>query len=423
MQKGKSHHRTTAEEVQQIITLYREGKTTSQIVAETGLTESTVGAYNPVFAGDPVRAGRVEDLLAKGFGQPAIRKVTGEPQEYVSRIARRWVALRAAGIASSPPSTQMPKIITADDLLASLRRLVTSDTSQIGWLAPEIINNVPEAPHSGEPGFRAQLDDARALMKDDSRFQRLPGGLWRPAADDAPLSEKEESNKIKLLRLLATEGQFETEAALLKRINSVPDIRLAGHEMTHVLHDLRKKGKVAFHHSPGAPNGEKLTRIGATPNGKAYIRSLGTRPPQNEREPDNGAYVGAAHEGFLAETRRTGAGSSFRRKPRWTEDRREAVTATVVAEVAPEPPPAPAASPEPEYPHLADLRKRIAQGAAAQARAEAYLAAAALLEPYESEKMMVDALVGAANDLGEKNRLSPIEAEYLAYAEAHPNGR
>ncbi len=456
----RKRHVATDEEIAQVRALWAAGGQNGRQIAEaTGLTESIVQLYNPNHGrGDQAREQRVLDLLGQGLSQSAIITALGEQQTYVSRTYRRWLA-QGGNATTAEPSASTPtlptKIATADDYAATLRRLIADAPGQVGWLAVEVVNATPEVAHSGEPGFRAQLDDARLLMRDDSRFERLPGGLWRLAADDAPLTEREESNKIKLLRLIVQSGTFDTEAALTRRCNSAPDIRIAGHEMTHILHALRKQGKVTFHHAPSGPNGEKLTRIAATANGKAYIRSLGSGHHQNEKpEPDNGPYVGAAHGGFIADTLATGRGSSsFRRKPRWTEAQHAAVETPVEEAAAalaasdvpderlqewadrlapavvgeppsPPTPPAPAAAPPaPEYPHLDALRKRVADGAAARARAEAYLAAAALLEPFGTDTQMVDALVTSANDLGEKTRLSALEAEYLAYAEAHPNGK
>src|SRR5262249_15790752 len=67
------------------------------------------------------------------------------------------------------------------------------------------------------------------------------------------------------------------------------------------------------------------------------------------------------------------------------------------------------------YPHLAALRERVASYAKAKERAEAYLAAAALLEPLGTDKMMVDALVESAEKIGLETIVTPLEAEFLAY--------
>jgi hypothetical protein len=352
----------------------------------------------------------------------------GSPTPVKSEQAPKPTPAPSNGV---PKADRLKPTIDADSVEAALRAMSPNPTNH-NWLAVELTEQLV-GKNASQARVRAAVEQVRNVLKGDSRFVREKAGYWRLAADDEPLTAYEESHKIRLLRLVIDRGPFANEHELTVLLNRTPEIRLSGHESIHILHSLRKQGKVSFHHSPDGPNGAKVTRITGTPNGSAYVRSLGVKPKQNEKEPDNGPYAGAAHNGFVA--------AAIKKAQQPVVPAPEPAPEVVARPLAPEPNPWLEPAPGPaitagqvvavadeakgqsrKWPLLAELRAKEAGRLKAQAKAEKYLAAAALLEDDEADRLMVESLVGAANALAEGNTLSRVEAEYLAYAEEAERG-
>jgi hypothetical protein len=228
----------------------------------------------------------------------------------------------------------------------------------------------------------------------------------------------EEQQRFSLLRRIVQAGGFKTDNEVTNASHKWPEIRLGGHEVTHVLYDLKRTGHITAREHPSGPSGKRLLRIRSTVLGQRTVKMLDStnaEPKQNEKPKpklDNTSpYTGAARNEFLAETRQaTGYTGS-----------KEGIVALMPEPPAPvEPAAAPQTpkvaapkAPSQGYPLLAALQARAKTRAEEASRRDALLEAAGLLaklDPEESERLLARA------NTAEGEPFSPVEAEYLAFA-------
>jgi hypothetical protein len=231
------------------------------------------------------------------------------------------------------------------------------------------------------PEIEARVLAARSVLGDTASYAEigesvgLPERTARYVIIDLPRlrSLNGEGNvgslKQRLVWLLAELPQAQ-DVRELRRVLGRADTE---HDIVHVLHSLRKDGKVEFSEgSHGEPLNIKLTKRG---------RGEGLDPRVRER----------VHE-----------------------SQQEALPE---AEPVPE-------TPEPEvqtltiaWPHLEELRQHEVNRQTVDEKATAYLTAAEAIEKVDPEAAAM--LVEKANTLN-VTFPSPVEQEYLRYAEAHP---
>jgi hypothetical protein len=240
---------------------------------------------------------------------------------------------------------------------------------------------------------------------------------------------------------VAEEGPFDNVVDLVKSVRNSNE-RIAPHEVVHLLWGLAKTGQVTFRetksNTPG-PATAMLTRIEATPLG---FQTLGmpARPVDREvrvsRGPGRARQEAPQRKGDRTDFRTHGPraeGGPIERRQGVPGATPEPDQVTVLwghnlpqpdpepdpePSVTSDPPPANAAATEPEaWPILQQLRERAAASAAANARADAYLAAAAALEAVDGSRSAE--LLALADGALEAVALTPLEAEYLSFAERH----
>jgi hypothetical protein len=198
----------------------------------------------------------------------------------------------------------------------------------------------------------------------------------------------------RVAKAIATKGPFESIGELRDAI-AQPRELIVFQSIVGAVWSLQKQGEVAItqtsntHQSNGhGPADGGLKNIRALPS---LYRRLGL--------PEPGKPVAAP------------VAPPSRPKP-------EPVAAPVAPEpVAPEPEPVPPVTPEPEpeaFPILAAIRAKAGQARRSREAAKMIEAAAELLPPDERDRLITEALA-----VIEAHDLTPVEDEYLAFAEAN----
>lgn len=213
---------------------------------------------------------------------------------------------------------------------------------------------------------------------------------------------QQDSLKLRLLKAICEAGRIETVAELMEATkNGGPADNFGAHEVTHLLYSLNKDGLIKFRErkNSAVSTGSVLHKLEATPAGfarvgaKAPIRVVG------------GLRKSHARDVPLNREDRT----DFR-----THGQQAIRDAAVVTEAA-QPSTNEDVAPVREWPLLKELRERAEAVAGLALRANALADAAAVLDgidPEESER-----LLERAAELEARAGLSPLEREYLAFAE------
>lgn len=394
--------------------MLRAGKSNKAIMQEVGIGSSVIKRLSHEIG---IYRGAHGILLTKEEAAAVTEK------RLATKTARGQIAAKPNGhapvLAPSHPSARSASStgIDPDKIVAIMKRNAIKTPA---WSTLDVARalGLPVARKSQQ---LAATDVVRAAMTRDSRFQRNLG-MWSLAEgtkdedNDRPLTAEEESQKIQLLKAIVRFGPFDSEHDLTTALRQVPEIRIGGHEMTHLLYALKKQGKIDFRESSSGAAGYRQLRIESTVNGRAYVRTLGVKPPQNEKEPtlsvDRGSVAARPNGEGIGSV--APAAPAVIVKPDGTETVRPAsdsVKPILAAELAKV-----LESPAPDWPLLTALRVREIEAAGRKHKAAKYLAAAEILadvDKAESERLLAQAS-DTAGDM-----LTPLEEEYLRFAEAH----
>lgn len=397
------------EKRERAIAMLRAGSPNRAIVSETGVGADTIKRLSHEIG---IWRGAKGKLLTReeAEAQAAKRLATNAARGHTAqgRVAK--------GAPKADLTAPVARLRLTAEVIERRMRVMRAGSTVDSWVAEEIVRALPgsPAPQSGRSGggkaFTEAVEAVRAVLKGDPRFFREHAlwtlAEWRkpertngtaasngstPDDLDRKLTQEEESNKQRLLRFIVAKGPFATEGDLTEALHDTPEYDTGGHAMTHLLHSLRKQGKIDFRMHSNGPNGGKLIRIESTVNGRAYVRTSGVAPRQNEKV-----------------------------TPKAPEPSRVAEKPALPAVVAPEFPAhslVPSASP---YPYLDGLRKQVAEEGERKAKAAKFLAAAELLaevDAAESEHLLAKA--GEA----EGELLGPLALEYLRYADENRKGK
>lgn len=235
----------------------------------------------------------------------------------------------------------------------------------------------------------------------------------------------QDSLKNRLLQAIVEQGPLAGVPELIEAIRR-PSDSFGPHEVTHLIYSLNKQGYVSFKAGRGKTKTDLLTDLKPTAKAKREF-GIPRVPPRQQFNPEGGRIAGTSRAGHAVGkdyTEQKYHGNTAVGGPveRFTAPRQPDVT---VADVVERPDSdaghKPRTNEEPsettEWPELQSLRARLARLEPLRARVAKLLEAAALLdgdEPDEAERLMAK----AAELEDEANAgLTPIEAEYLAYAE------
>lgn len=396
---GMTSRSTFPQETQdRVVALLKAGAFNRDITAQTGVGQS---AINTIAVDNGIYRGPRGVILTK--------------EEYERAGALRGaliVAHKLDDAARSELIRQASEGVLAPELSKRfgisderVRAILTAE----GWASPG--RGYPLAPPEGvvRKNGAGRSSVQLSPKERDAEFKRTPD-----VAPTVPekLTMREEAQRITLLRHIVAEKSFHDVGVLTSKANKWPDVRLAGHEIAHVLWDLRKDEYVSFRETQTRGD-MKLQSIRPTPKGERFIRNLDAAPTGNQNEKVQPKIVAVVSGPKV--TGRTLL------TPSTTVKETVETPAPVITPPPPVEPPAPPAAPDPaRWPLLAALREKVAKGAKAKDRAERYIQAAALLEdPEDTDKLMVDSLISAAEALADTFRLSGVEAEYLEYSQRH----
>ncbi len=243
------------------------------------------------------------------------------------------------------------------------------------------------------------------------------------------------SLRTRLLRAIAESDEPIEDTNALIRLVREPDDHIEGHEVQSILQSLNRQGLIKYRiHKTGAY--KVVTRIEATQRGFGQA-GLGTYHPEvGPGKPKGEPLRKGDRTDFRTHHGSAEAGPVIKEK--YDDHRRnfpdhnhppleQATEADIIAVTKQVEPPAPKAEPTiselvvavadrvSRFPLLAALRARAAARAENAARVAKYLEAAALLDDIdkaESERLL--AMASALDGEG----LSPLESEYLAFAQA-----
>ncbi len=277
--------------------------------------------------------------------------------------------------------------------------------------------------------------DARvALEMDHEQFVQLGG---EPVVVAGMIAA--DSLKQRLLKAIALEGPFAELVDLIKTVRTGPRDTFGNHEVMHILFGANQQGLIQFRVS-GTGSQQKLRRIEAR---ESLFKQMGIDPRANRavgRAPawksrdelpqragdrtDFRTHGPRAEGGPIEHVQGLPGSGEVVPSPLWDggptvrriiEERDERLArAEAQAEVTParidEEPPV-----DTRWPQLSRIQAKAEAHRSAKARAEKLLEAAALLESVDARES--SRLEGLANDAGSENALTPLEAEYLSFAE------
>lgn len=105
-----------------------------------------------------------------------------------------------------------------------------------------------------------------------------------------------QSTRNVLLFLIDKAGPWEDAAAITREVRTVYGLTVDGHNITHLLFDLRRDGKITFRESNGSDPGAMPTRIEITTNGRAQVKAILNEAiwRKSHPEPDSGTALLAA---------------------------------------------------------------------------------------------------------------------------------
>lgn len=240
---------------------------------------------------------------------------------------------------------------------------------------------------------------------------------------------QQDSLKNRLLKQIGVGGPYGTLLELMQALREPRD-NFGAHEITHLLFSLNKQGLIRFRENKRVATSSAnaaLEQIECTRQGFAACglaaRSVevgrkkyghGGEPPQKPGDrTDFRTHTSRAEGSEIIREAISDHRVDFPSHDHPVEVRSAVPQSAVALAPTPEAPPVPVRS---SYPLLASLRASFAVRAAADAKASALADAAALLEqvdPEESARLMDRALAASPETL------TPLEREYLAFAEEH----
>lgn len=301
---------------------------------------------------------------------------------------------------------------------------------------------VPGLRTSGR-GDPAKFDERVAISMTHDEFVQLGGTSMESKLVAGAIQQ--DSLKQRLLRVICEQGPFDDSMEVMKAARSGPkDTSFGIHEVVHLLYSLNKQGLIKFKANRGASKTDSLTHLEATERGyqqcaipvpgKQQHNAHGGRTPGTSRaghavgkDPTEARNHGTRAEGGPIERRRAPVAPATTPEAKAAIERIQAApeepkpkatwSARSVREAA-KPAPTPRIVEEPKptraWPELEAIRAKAAEVREARARAAKYVDAAAVLEevdPAEAERLM-----GLAAGIDRDARLTPLEAEYLAFA-------
>lgn len=270
-----------------------------------------------------------------------------------------------------------------------------------------------------------QGDSAKQIAKDlglsvwtvyEIRKQRR--GEWEMSPgipQDVPAEPENASLKARILRSVVERGPFADVDALLKDFRR-PDEGVGPHEVVHLLYSLNKQDAVQFKQLKSGNKQGQMLLVDIKPGRRGYAMAGIPVPGYDRQRRPNGARVPGTSRN------RHAAGKDY------TEQRYHGPSAVggpiERSRAVGEPVAAPvqqrlAVGTRPvaqEWPLLEDLRARQRTQEADAMRVAAYLEAATALD--KVDPVQANALLAKAEAITGKP-LSPLEIEYLKYAEEH----
>lgn len=344
---------------EQIATMLRAGASNKAILEATGVRDKSIYA----------EIGRAIGV----FRGPAGRILTAEEYEAFRAKIPGGHKLDDAAKAELVREYEAEPTVTAEDL-----------AKRFGVTGPTVRYHLEKAGVAIRPAVGKAGSGAKPRTNGAAP---VAAPAVAPEATGGPVAE---TQKLALLRrLLRTAQPIANLGELMARTRQWPEVSLSEHDLAKAMFDLQKQGFVSqVRTSQLGPR--RIKSIRTTGRAEAFLRKIDSPAvAQNERPAP---------------------------RPRATVKPASEPTPALV----PQEPPAPA---QPDvvvvaFPLLTELRDRVAAQASDRAQAQAYLDAASLLEPFGKDQPMVDALIGAAGAIAEKTKLTPLEAEYLAFATA-----